>query len=187
MRIAISGTHRAGKSTLAEDLAALLGDHVVAGEPYCDMEEDGYLFSHPPSLEDFEAQLEHSLASLNDREPNVIFDRCPVDFLGYLSTHDDADRFDIDAWLPRVRAAVRTLDLVVFVSIEPVDPIVSAASDDDDDSREKVDEALRRIWLDDPLGLTVDVLEVEGRPHQRVSMVIDRIQRGSRPDGPSTQ
>lgn len=110
MRIAISGTHRTGKSTLAEDLTALLRDHILIGEPYHDMAEDGYPFSHPPSLDDFEAQLEHSLVSVTDRAPNVLFDRCPVDFLGYLATHDDAGRFDVDAWLPRVRAAVRTLD-----------------------------------------------------------------------------
>jgi hypothetical protein len=36
MRIAISGTHRAGKSTLAEDLAALLRDHIL-GLDYADI------------------------------------------------------------------------------------------------------------------------------------------------------
>jgi hypothetical protein len=56
MRIAISGTHRAGKSILAEDLAALLRDHILIGEPYHDMAENGYALSHPPSLDDFEAQ-----------------------------------------------------------------------------------------------------------------------------------
>jgi hypothetical protein len=180
MRIAISGTHRAGKSTLAEDLAALLPDHTLIGEPYHDMAEDGYPFSHPPSLDDFEAQLEHSLVSLNHREPNVLFDRCPVDFLGYLATHDDAGRFDADAWLPRVRAAVRTLDLVVFVPIEAVDLIVLSASDDDERSRTKVDEELRRIWLDDPFGLAIDVIEVEGTAHRRVKAVMERIRSGSR-------
>lgn len=177
MRIAISGTHRTGKSTLAEDLAVTLRDHVVAGEPYHEMAEDGYPFSHPPTLEDFEAQLEYSLASLNDREPNVVFDRCPVDFLGYLSAHDDADRFDADGWLPRVRAAVRTLDLVVFVPIEAVDPIVRSVSDEDEELRAKVDEELRRIWLDDPFDLVVDVLEVEGAPYRRVSTVMEWCRR----------
>jgi hypothetical protein len=177
MRIALSGTHRTGKSTLAEDLADLLRDHILIGEPYHDMAEDGYPFSHPPSLDDFEAQLEHSLVSLTDRAPNVLFDRCPVDFLGYLATHDDAGRFDVDAWLPRVRAAVRTLDLVVFVPIEAIDRIVSSASDDDERSRTKVDEELRRIWLDNPFGLTADVLEVEGPAHQRVRTVMERVRR----------
>ena len=183
MRIAISGTHRTGKSTLADDLAEALRDHVVACEPYHAMAEDGYPFSHPPTLEDFEAQLEHSLAALDDREPNVIFDRCPVDFLGYLLTHDDEDRFAVDAWLPRVRAAVRTLDLVVFVPIASIDRIVLSASDDDDEElRAKVDEELRRIWLDDPFDLAVDVVEVEGAQHLRVNTVMERIRtKTSRP------
>lgn len=180
MRIAISGTHRTGKSTLAEDLAALLRDHLLIGEPYHDMAEDGYPFSHPPSLDDFEAQLEHSLLSLADREPNVLFDRCPLDFLGYLATHDEAGRFEADAWLPRIRAAVRTLDLVVFVPIESVDRIALSASDDDDDgrSRAKVDDELRRLWLDDPFSLAVDVVEVEGPAHRRVEAVMARLGRG---------
>lgn len=63
MRIAISGTHPVGKSTLAEDLAALLRDHDLVGEPYHDMAEDGHAFSHPPSLDDFEAQLEYPFAA----------------------------------------------------------------------------------------------------------------------------
>jgi hypothetical protein len=180
MRIAISGTHRTGKSTLAVDLAAVLRDHGLVGEPYHDMVEDGYPFCHPPSFEDFEAQLEHSIASLGGGEPDVIFDRCPVDLVGYLLTHDDGERFDAEAWLPKVRAAVRTLDLVVFVAIEAVDRIVLQSSDDDERSREKVDEELRRLWMDDPFGLAVEVLEVEGPAHRRLEAVIERIRSSSR-------
>jgi hypothetical protein len=74
MRIAVSGTHRAGKSTLVEELANHLPKHVMVDEPYHLMVEDGYEFSHPPSLEDFEAQLERSLLELSERSAT----RCSI-------------------------------------------------------------------------------------------------------------
>ena len=115
MRIAISGSHRTGKSTLLAELSAALPKYMVVEEPYEILAEDGYEFRDPPSLEDFEAQLEHSLASLEEAGRDVLFDRCPVDFLAYISLHEDAGAFDFDSWLPRVRAATQSLDLIVLV------------------------------------------------------------------------
>jgi hypothetical protein len=178
MRIAISGTHRSGKSTLIEELSALLPKYATVDEPYHVMAEEGYEFCHPPSLEDFEAQIERSIESLSEGGANILFDRCPVDFLGYISAHEDADTFDFDEWLPRVRAAIQTLDLIVFVPVEARDRIAFSESDDDDESRAMVDETLREILLDDSLELGVEILEVEGEPERRVKTVMRRIRRG---------
>jgi nicotinamide riboside kinase len=41
MRIAISGSHRTGKSTLVSELSALLPTYATVDEPYHLMEEDG--------------------------------------------------------------------------------------------------------------------------------------------------
>lgn len=177
MRVAISGTHRSGKSTLIEELSALLPKYATVDEPYHVMEEEGYAFCHPPSLEDFEAQLERSIESLSEDGAKVLFDRCPLDFLGYIAAHEDAADFDFDEWLPRVRAAVQTLDLIVFVPIEARDRIAFSPSDDDEASREVVDEKLREILLDDSLELGVEALEVEGEPEQRARAVMQRIRR----------
>ena len=99
MRIAVSGAHRCGKSTLIARLAETLERYSVVAEPYAQLEEGGYAFAHPPSADDYVAQLECTL------EPNtkadVIFDRSPLDFLAYLTAVDGS--YDIDAW-PRVRA-----------------------------------------------------------------------------------
>ena len=177
MRIAVSGTHRSGKSTLIEELSRLMPRYGVVDEPYHLLGEDGHEFSHPPSLEDFEAQLERSVEELSDGRDNVLFDRCPVDFLAYLFMHADGDAFDLDEWLPRVRAAVQTLDLVVFVPIEARDRITLASSDDDDDARERVDEKLRELLVEDSLGFDVEVLEVEGDLATRVRTVLERGER----------
>ncbi len=177
MRIAVSGTHRTGKSTLVEELCLRLPDHAAIAEPYELMLEDGYEFSHPPALEDFEAQLALSLQLLSERRTNAIFDRCPLDLIGYMLVHPEAEAFDIEDWRPRVQRALQTLNFLVFVPIEEYDRIVLASADH---SREEVDEALRELLIEDPLGLGIEVLEVEGRTAARVKAVLQWVQRRSR-------
>ena len=80
MRIAVSGTHITGKSSLVEALGERLPHHAVVAEPYEVLEERGYEFAHPPSIDDFVIQLKQSLLSLRRRSPNLIYDRCPLDF-----------------------------------------------------------------------------------------------------------
>ncbi len=47
MRVGISGTHRTGKTTLAQALCACLPGHVTAVEPYYLLEEAGMSSSVP--------------------------------------------------------------------------------------------------------------------------------------------
>src|SRR5439155_19857474 len=112
MRVAISGTHRSGKSTLVEVLSELLPRYALVDEPYHQLEEESYEFAETPTVEDFEAQLARSVADLREARLNALFDRCPVDLLAYWAVHDDGGACDFGAWLPRVRRAMRRLDLV---------------------------------------------------------------------------
>lgn len=171
MKIAISGTHRSGKSTLVEKLSDALPGYVVVDEPYYLLAEEGYEFAEMPSVEDFKLQLERSIESLDESEPNVIFDRCPADFLGYLLTHPDADAFDLEKWQPRVRAAMEKLDLIVFLPVEERDRIALPSSEDGE-LRMQVDEQLKEIFLESSFDFDVDVLEVTGTPQERVRRVM---------------
>ena len=171
MRIAVSGTHFTGKTTLVEGLSQALPKYSVVEEPYRLLEEEGYEFVEMPSIEDFELQLERSIACLEENEANVIFDRCPADFLGYLLTYAEAKYFDLEKWRPRVQAAVETLDLIVFVPVEERDRI-PVPSSEDAELRMEVDEKLKEILLDDEFDFDVDVLEVTGAPHERVQQVL---------------
>ncbi len=175
VRIAISGAHCVGKSTLLEELSAALPKYSTVEEPYHVLTEDGYEFADPPTLEDFEAQLEHSLEALNESEDNTLFDRSPADFIAYLSAHEDTDSFDLDAWLPRVREAAELLDVIVFVPIEARDRIAAANSDDYAALRRSVDEGLREMLVDGALGLDVEVIEVAGSVAERVRTVLERV------------
>jgi hypothetical protein len=174
MRIAISGAHYTGKSTLVEDLVEVLPKYISIEEPYHLMEEEGYEFMSPPSLEDFEQQLIRSLDLLNGKETHIIFDRSPIDFLSYALSHSDAQSFDLEEWLSRVQKALDTLDLVIFVPVEVRDSIFVPRSADRD-LRLDVDENLRDILLDGNFGLDVEVLEVYGNRNQRRDQVLTRI------------
>jgi predicted ATPase len=180
MRIAISGSHRTGKSTLVAELAVLMPTYTAVDEPYHLMEEDGHEFSQPPSIDDFEAQLERSIDEMGEAGGEVLFDRCPLDLLAYIAVHDDAESFDFQDWLPKVRDAVDTLDLVVFVPIEEHDRIVFSTSDDDARMRAAVDEKLRELLVDDPYEFGVQVVEVGGDLESRARAVLRALRRGSR-------
>ena len=175
MRIAISGTHRSGKSTLLAALASALPRYETVDEPYALMEEEGYEFAHPPSFEDFVAQLERSISELGDAGEDVLFDRSPLDFLAYLANHEDADSFELDEWLPAVREALRGLDLLVFVPIEAPDRIRFSRADDEGESRAAVHEKLEALLLEDPHELGVEVLVVDGDPETRARAVLRRV------------
>ncbi len=179
MRIAVTGTHRVGKSTLIEALEERLAEYRVFDEPYHLLEEEGYEFASPPCLEDFLEQLRRSMELLEDEEGarNVVFDRCPLDFLGYLLTHEESDSFDPEEWLARIRSTVQTLDLVVFVPIEERDRIQLPAHENAG-QRAEVDEKLAWLLLDDPFGLGVEVLSVSGSRTARITQVLERIGRG---------
>jgi predicted ATPase len=172
MRIAVSGAHRTGKTTLVEELSRVLPNYVVVDEPYYLLAEEGHEFAEMPCLEDFELQLERSIESIAEDEDDRIFDRCPADILAYLITHQDSERFDVERWLPRVRGAMQRLDLVVFVPVEDPDR-VTVSEPDDAELRQRVDEELREIVLDDRWELDVEALEVTGTPRERVRQVLE--------------
>ena len=165
MRIAVSGTHFSGKSTLVEELAAALPGYLAVDEPYYLLVEEGHEL-------DFELQLERSIELLSGNEPDVIFDRCPVDMLGYLLVREED--FHLERWLPRVQAAIDTLDLIVFLPVEERDRI-ELPSSQDAGFRLEVDQQLKEIFLDDSLDLEMEVLEVTGSLRERVRQVLSHL------------
>lgn len=179
MRIAFSGSHRVGKSTLVARVAERLPGYATVDEPYYLLEEDGYELAEQPSIEDFEAQLERSLAALDETGADVLFDRCPVDILAYLLAHDDAAAFEPEDWLDHIRDAVGSLDLIVFVPVEDADRI-ALASHDDAEHRLAVHDRVRELLIDEALPGDVEVLTVGGDVQTRTEQVMARIGQRSR-------
>ena len=173
MRIAVSGTHRTGKTTLVDRLHRALPAYVPVDEPYSVLVEEGHEFAQMPGLEDFETQLDRSIDLIAESDENTVFDRCPADILAYLVTHLDARRFDVDTWLPRCLDAMDRLDLIVYVPVEEPDRI-GHSEVEDLALRGRVDEELREM-LFGRWGFEAEILEVTGAATERLRQVLTHI------------
>jgi len=172
MRIAVTGTHGSGKTTLVEDFAAAAGYEPVP-EPYWLLVQQGVVFADGPDIAGLEEQLKQSCALLlSTSEADVVFDRCPLDFLGYLEVLSAAEGFE---WSPdgkllqRIEKALATLDLIAFVPLLRPDEI--AVTIEYPKLRTRVDARLKTMLREDDLGLLADgprVIEVTGTREQRV-------------------
>jgi predicted ATPase len=170
MRVAFSGSHRVGKSTLLDAVAEHLPSYATVPEPYELLVEEGHDFCDPPTADDFELQLARSLELVeDDPRKDILFDRCPIDFLAYLGATDE--HLSVAGGVDDIRAALATLDLIVFVPIEEPDRIAVPEADDRR-LRRDVNELLQELLLDDPHALGVRVLEVSGSVDARVRAVL---------------
>jgi len=178
VRIAVSGAHGTGKSTLIADLARNLPGYAVAEESYHALLAEGHVFPALPSRDDYELMLERSCLTLmaNDA-PNLLLDRCPADYLGYLVASPGPLTEVLDRWFERVAHAMATLDLVIFVPIEHPERIDPAAFERPR-LRRRADDALREIVVEDTWGFIPDAIEVSGTTDERVIQVLARFARG---------
>ncbi len=166
MRIAFSGTHYTGKSSLIAALLKNLPLYTSIPEPYHLLEEEGYEFSDPPSLEDFEKQFVYSMQCIRKSTCNTLFDRSPFDPLAYAPALIKEPR------LREMQEALDLLDLIVFVPIENPDRIAVPRSENKN-LRKRVDERLYEFLLNDSLGVleNLKVLEVVGSLEERVQRI----------------
>jgi hypothetical protein len=178
MRVGISGTHGTGKTTLAEALSGCLPGHVVADEPYYLLEEEGYEFGFPPSLEDYRALVARSVRSLRAPLPAVVFDRTPLDYLAYLAVIGADPSGEADA--TALRQAFSSLDLLVITLItaetEQVLPPAEMPG-----LRARMNDALLDLLHDDPLDAWADilVLELDGPLGGRLDVVLTALGRNA--------
>lgn len=101
---------------MAEEIADSLSDHEFINEPYLQLEEEGYLFSEIPTLDDYMEQFNFSVEQLQNSGESVIFDRCPLDLLTYVYAVDK--KKDISALYEEMAMVIAEIDLLVFVPIE---------------------------------------------------------------------
>ncbi len=173
MRVGISGTHGTGKTTLAEALCAHLPSHAAMDEPYYLLEEEGYEFGFPPSLEDYRALLACSARSLSSPPLllGAVFDRTPLDYLAYMAA-TGADPSD-EAGAVALRPAFASLDLLVITLITPQTEQVLPAAEMPG-LRSQMNDALLELVYDDPLNAwgEIPVLELTGPLDGRLDAVL---------------
>lgn len=185
MRIAVTGAHGTGKSTLIGDFTDLHPSYEHRQEPYWELAQQGVVFADGPVVADLIEQLEQScrLVLESAGEPDVIFDRCPIDLIAYLevvSAREGEEWSPTGRQLTSIEKALRALELIVFVPITQPDEI--ATKIEFPKLRRAVDNRLRRILLEDELGLLAGgprVAEVTGTRDRRVA-VLDALAGGGR-------
>lgn len=96
MRIAVTGAHGTGKATLIDDFVAVHRDYESVPEPYWLLDQRETPFANGATTSGLEYQLVESckliLAHTGARD--VVFDRCPLDFLAYLDIVSASEGFE---------------------------------------------------------------------------------------------
>jgi hypothetical protein len=173
VRIAITGTHGVGKSTLVEGLRLRLPGHDAIKEPFYTLAEAGFAFELPPTTEQFALLVSESVRALSLKRRNVVFDRCPLDYLAYLIALSGQPAFSSETWHAGIREVISSLDLLVYL---PLNTIVRSELPpaELEDLRSSADAILRRLVIDDELALSsgVQVLELDGRLDDRVERIL---------------
>ena len=154
MRIAVSGTHFMGKSTLIADFIRQHPAYQYETEPHYKLQDEyGMALSLEPTFDILLEQLDYSIQTLHDsQETNIIFDRCPVDFIAYAMYSLERDRVDIhdneiSERFPDVKEALNSLDLIVFLPITKQHLI--EYTEDDPAYRKGADKCFKKLYRDD--------------------------------------
>lgn len=186
MRIAVSGTHCVGKSTLIEEFLRRHPNFIHEPEPYEVLVEDyGEEFSAVPNVNDFQQQLQFNIERLQFHNPGdrVIYERCPADFLAYIlalsRSETNSDVSLVRSTVEIVSSAVENLNLILYL------PLKESDSPPDDVEypalRRQVDAYLADILLADEFDIfsrgNVAIVEATGSTMQRLQTLEQAINR----------
>ena len=185
MRIAVSGSHSLGKSTLVDDWVARYPEFTREEEPYRALGLYGpyqILFRDESTRLHNGIQLYYSLSRVHRyaaQADDVIFDRAPVDYLAYSQYTADAGSTDIDdafvmSMVPAVIESLDRLDIIAFVpksDVWPVEMEADGIRPTDYAYRDAVDAVFTQIYREGRYGV------ISGERHPLVVELV-----GSRQD-----
>ncbi len=175
MRIAISGSHSLGKSTIVNDWIAHCPSFKREEEPFRVLGLYGpyeILFRDASTKLHNGIQLYYNISRIHRYSKfadDVIFDRGPIDYLAYSQYTANKGTTDIDnafveSMVPAVRESLDHLDLLAFVPkcdewpVEMEDDGIRPA---DTAYRDEVDAIFKQIYRED----RYKVMPQENRPH----------------------
>lgn len=179
MRVAVSGTHCCGKSTLIDHFLIAHPAFAHEPEPYTVLQEDyGEIFAAELSADDFYRQLEFNIERLRRYQSNqrVIYERCPLDFLAYLLALNDLHRDKgasllVERTLDMIQEGLDRLDLIAFLPLEGMSGN-GRLDAEDQELRIAVDDRLVGILRNDDFNLFTTprpvIQEVTGSTAQRL-------------------
>lgn len=179
MRIAVSGTHCMGKSTLIQDFIELYPNYRCEIEAYYRLQEEKTMeIAQTPTFDSLVEQLDFSIVQINQspHEKFVIFDRCPVDYIAYgmlEAAYDDIDihQTEMADRFPEVKEALNYLDLIIFVPMHRAYPV--EYTEENPEYRKEADHCFKRIYRDDVCDIFPQfnqprIVEVYGNRNRRI-------------------
>ena len=202
MRIAISGSHSLGKSTVVNDWVAKHPQFIREEEPYRVLGLYGpyeILFRESSTKLHNGIQLYYNISRIQrycECTDDVIFDRAPVDYIAYSQYTANQGRTDIDdafvaSMVPVVRESLSRLDILAFVPKSdtwPVEMEADGIRPVDHAYRDDVDAIFKQIYRDGRFQVLPDkngprVIELWGPREQRVhqlQVAIDEVKAALR-------
>ena len=181
MRVAVSGSHSTGKSTLIAAFVDLRPEYRYEPEAYETLADEIPLTSSEgPSPEGLHSLLDYTIAAIRNHGPDasVVFERSPVDYLAYAAACRDAwsaptTREFLAAAVPAVRSSLRYLDMIALLPVSDVGAI-RARPEEEARFRKRVDDRLRRALIDDDYDLFDDrdlprVVELSPLPARQIA------------------
>lgn len=172
MRIAVSGTHCSGKTTLVDDFLQRHPDYSHEPEPYEWLEEASAELTSADIWQQLEISIER--LSAHGAGSKVIAERSPIDFLAYLEALHALGREDTSRMLDAARdLARRGLEHVDLLVVLPLNDDIEAPEDEDPELRD----AMNRTLLDlvDELPPHVRCIEIAGTPQARLATLESEI------------
>ena len=190
MRIAVSGSHSLGKSTVVNQWVETHPDYTREEEPYRALSLHGpyeIKFRELSTRLHNGIQLYYNISRINRySEPTdqVIFDRCPVDYIAYSQytanqASTDIDTAFVESMVPAAKECLDHLDILAFVPKSQQWPV--AMEEDgirpvDHSYRDEVDTIFKQIYRDGRFDLTSQhdgpkLIELIGSPKQRIKQL----------------
>ena len=190
MRIAISGSHSLGKSTVVRDWAAAHPSFHREEEPYRALGLHGpyeILFREASTRLHNGIQMYYNISRIHryaSPSDHVIFDRAPIDYLAYSQYTANQRSTDIDdeyvaSMIPAVRESLDHLDILAFVPKSEAWPV--AMEDDgirpvDHAYRDEVDAIFKQIYREGRFNVMPEqqaplLIELVGPAEQRLEQL----------------
>jgi hypothetical protein len=192
MRIAVSGSHSLGKSTVVNDWVERYPHFKREEEPYRALALHGpyeILFRDASTKLHNGIQLYYNIGRVHRygvSSDDVIFDRSPVDYIAYSQYTADQRSTDIDdafveSMVPAVRESLDHLDILAFVPKSeewPVEMEEDGIRPVDHAYRDDVDSIFKQIYREGRFGVMPPskgpgplLIELMGPPEQRLNQL----------------
>ncbi|MBA2653465.1 MAG: AAA family ATPase [Gammaproteobacteria bacterium] len=187
MRIAVSGTHSVGKSTMVNDFVQAFPNYIHEEEPYRAL-RDYYNIKFGKESTRFcnGLQLYYSISRAKQYCANtcdVIFDRCPVDYIAYSKytanyRETDIDDTFIESFVTPVKEALSFIDILLFVPITEKHPVAfeeDGIRPTDRQYRIEVDDIFKKIYYENAYDVMPPnppkLVEIWGNREERIAKI----------------